>query len=461
MTLSKLIKSGMETILITGFGTAVLVSAHHLGRRQYNPNARLKDYWNGAAEAYKRRLQHSEESDSIESTLLNLRKQTISQPVKCASWISGVADLTSNEFAVVGIDTNRKIVWHTPMPERVHDILIQPLSQDSNLSTPHVAVMGRRPSEFFWILSVETGNVIYNIKADINRHFYGHACYSLDGSLLYVTENNTNTFAGIIGVYDVASGYKKIREFETKGIGPHELVMHPDGNTLVIANGGIKTEKASREELNIDSMQSSLVYINRHDGQILQQVYPEHNQMSVRHLSMHEDGTVAIGIQFQGERHLSLPLVLTHKRGNSGFTPLKLPEDDTKGWHRFHHYIASVAVDSEHNLLCVTSPIGGCVAVFDLTTGVMKGVAELRDCAGVAVLTQQVSNNVQRTDSSVPSFIVSDGQGFLTRLSVIDAGTHSNAISIMDKPYAMKDNQNLHVDKVHLPYAFDNHMQRV
>ena len=92
--------------------------------------------------------------------------------------------------------------------------------------------------------------------------------------------------------------------------------MHPDGETLIIANGGIKTEQASREELNLDTMHPSLAYLNRHDGTLLEQIIPEHNQMSVRHLAMHDDGTVMIGIQFQGERHINVPLVLTHKRGD-------------------------------------------------------------------------------------------------------------------------------------------------
>ena len=79
-----------------------------------------------------------------------------------------------------------------------------------------------------------------------------------------MTENDTVSLAGKIGIYDANNAYKKIAEFDSHGIGPHELIMHPDGDTLVIANGGIKTEQASREELNLDSMRPSLTYLNRH-----------------------------------------------------------------------------------------------------------------------------------------------------------------------------------------------------
>ena len=305
-----------------------------------------------------------------------------------------------------------------------------------------MAVMGRRPSEWFWVLAADSGKLRYSIKAEANRHFYGHACYSLEGDLLYVTENNTSDFSGVIGIYDVASGYKKIGEFATQGIGPHEIVMHPDGKTLVIANGGIKTERASREELNIDSMQPSLVYLDRHEGKLIQQVYPAHNQMSVRHLAMHDDGTVIIGIQFQGERHLNVPMVLTHRLSQSEFTALQMDQTNPNGWHRFHHYIASVSVDSNRNLVCATSPIGGCAAVFDLNSGELIESVDLADCAGVAVYPSSTGHNSTTDKAESPTFLVSDGQGALTQIKV----------NIQTRPFSVK------VEKVQQPYAFDNHL---
>ena len=247
---------------------------------------------------------------------------------------------SDNDFGVVGLDADRQIVWQTTMPERVHDIVVQP-SVDGVLDTDtqydmqyhktnhqqrrDVVVMGRRPSERFWVLDTATGQVKTAIQAANHRHFYGHACYSLDAQRLYVTENDTVSLDGKIGVYDATDDYQKIAEFDAFGIGPHELVMHPDGDTLVIANGGIKTERASREELNLDSMRPSLVYLNRQTGKLLEQITPEHNQMSVRHLAMHDDGRVMIGIQFQGDKHINVPLVLTHQRGDADFKPLTMP----------------------------------------------------------------------------------------------------------------------------------------
>ena len=438
------LSSSLKTLALSTAGTIALVGAHHLGRKQYNANARLMDYVEGVTQAL------------FTPTKVAADTKPFMPEV---SWVSGVADLTNNEFAVVGIDSQRQICWQTAMPERVHDILIQPDQESSNASATHdnrtdlhnriarnnsidVAVMGRRPSEWFWVLAADSGKLRYSIKAEANRHFYGHACYSLEGDLLYVTENNTSDFSGVIGIYDVASGYKKIGEFATQGIGPHEIVMHPDGKTLVIANGGIKTERASREELNIDSMQPSLVYLDRHEGKLIQQVYPAHNQMSVRHLTMHDDGTVIIGIQFQGERHLNVPMVLTHRLGQSEFTALQMDQTNPNGWHRFHHYIASVSVDSNRNLVCATSPIGGCAAVFDLNSGELIESVDLADCAGVAVYPSSTWHNSTTDKVESPTFLVSDGQGALTQIKV-NMQTH---------PFSVK------VEKVQQPYAFDNHL---
>ncbi|WP_201605771.1 DUF1513 domain-containing protein [Psychrobacter immobilis] len=484
----------LTTSVLTAVGTAALVGIHHRYRKQQHPDASLQDYVEGIrtqlqvlraapvstpklsrlryaceqAAATWKQAYHAAGDDKIDVPNYAAVHTTtmLARPV---SWVSGVASLPKDQnsssqnepdFGVVGIDADRQIVWQTTMPERVHDIVVQPLPVNvSEAQTQHnnveqrrdVVVMGRRPSERFWVLNTSNGQVQHAIKADVNRHFYGHACYSLDGSLLYVTENDTVSLAGKIGIYDANDAYKKVAEFDSYGIGPHELIMHPDSETLVIANGGIKTEQASREELNLDTMRPSLVYLNRHDGTLLEQVTPEHNQMSVRHLAMHDDGTVMIGIQFQGEKHINVPLVLTHKRGDASFTPLTMPNNQ---WQRFHQYIASVAVDSERNLLCVTTPIGGCAAIYDLHTRELIDDVNLPDCAGASVLASSSASMSTIDKHTEPTgFIVSDGQGQLTALRVNALPeVKLNVDDVEPHERIIKDSQ-LHM------MSFDNHLQ--
>ncbi|MGM8886079.1 DUF1513 domain-containing protein [Psychrobacter sp. 1U2] len=450
-----LINTALNTLLSTVSATAALVGVHHYYRKQQQPDARLQDYVVGIKaklqllpSAQLPRLQNayrqaklayqSYPKDSDNGIGERYITTMLSRPV---CWVSGVAAMpkrlisnngndnyNENDFGVVGIDADRQIVWQTTMPERVHDIVVQPfISSSKKTEARDVVVMGRRPSEGFWVLDTATGQVKYAIEAATDRHFYGHACYSLDGSQLYITENDTVSLDGKIGIYDAINNYQKIAEFDSYGIGPHELIMHPDSETLIVANGGIKTEQASREELNLDSMRPSLVYLNRYTGELLEQITPQHNQMSIRHLAMHDNGTVMIGVQFQGEKHINVPLVLTHQRGDIEFAPLTMPNNQ---WQRFHQYIASVAVDSERNLLCVTTPIGGCAAIYDLNTYELIDSIALLDCAGASVSVGEQGG-----------FVVSDGQGQLTTLSVD------------------KQNRIITSDKRYHKMSFDNHLQ--
>lgn len=443
----------LSTLSATTAATAAVVGLHHYYRKQQQPDAHLQDYLIGIKAKLQLlpsfrlpRLQHAYQQAKLayqsyptdSANKIGERHTTTMLP-RPVCWVSGVAAMpkhsisnknndnhNENDFGVVGIDADRQIVWQTTMPERVHDIVVQPVVGSKKIPPRDVVVMGRRPSEGFWVLDAASGRVQYAIKAATDRHFYGHACYSLDGLQLYITENDTVSLEGKIGIYDATNGYQKTGEFDSQGIGPHELIMHPDSETLIVANGGIKTEQASREELNLDSMRPSLVYLNRHTGERLEQITPEHNQMSIRHLAMHDDGTVMIGVQFQGEKHINVPLVLTHQRGDSEFTPLMMPNNQ---WQRFHQYIASVAVDSEHDLLCVTTPIGGCAAIYDLSTRQLIDSVSLPDCAGASV-------SVGEQDG----FIVSDGQGQITTLLILDR-TSITTDSLMHK------------------MSFDNHLQ--
>ena len=493
---NELLVTSALTTLSAIMGTAALVGIHHRYRKQRHPDASLQDYVVGMRsqlqsltatskrelvqfrhacqqattawqQAYRLPIDDLKNANNNSLADFSAAHTTTVLP-RPVCWVSGVASMpksvvlangnsdashNENDFGVVGIDADRQLVWQTTMPERVHDIVVQPIFDAQNSSAKNnqhrdVVVMGRRPSAKFWVLDTASGQVNFAIKASTHRHFYGHACYSLDGKLLYVTENDTLSLDGKIGIYNADDNYKKIAEFDSHGIGPHELIMHPDGETLVIANGGIKTEQASREELNLDSMRPSLVYLNRHTGALLEQITPEHNQMSVRHLAMHDDGTVMIGIQFQGEKHINVPLVLTHKRGDSDFKTLIMPNNQ---WQRFHQYIASVAVDSERNLLCVTTPIGGCAALYDLNTRTLITDVSLPDCAGTAVLL--FSQRTNKTDSrdEQSGFIVSDGQGQLTALTVDSLAT-AQLDTVEKSECILKDS------KCHM-MSFDNHLQ--
>ena len=263
-----------------------------------------------------------------------------------------------------------------PVPERLHDACLRP-------GTTEVVVFERRPGYHFYVIDAEKTQINKTIDAIHQRHLYGHGVFSQDGKWLYTTENNLSSLRGAIGIYDAEQGYKRTGEWLLPSPGPHEIQMMPDGETLVVAVGGIKTHPdTGRKTLNPGSLEPSLVYLNRHSGKTIEQRSFIDPHLSIRHLDIASDGTVAIGMQHQGSNDEALPLVATHQQGNPIQAIKALPEQ----WLALKGYIASVAVLSEADTIAVTSPRGSRVALIQKSTGQLKSFFYQRDCAGITPL---------------------------------------------------------------------------
>src|SRR5437762_1492329 len=151
-------------------------------------------------------------------------------------------------------------VFSTNLPARGHDSTLRPQAAE-------IVVFARRPGNWAIIIDTQILTVRHTLIARSDRHFYGHGAFSADGRLLYATENNALTGDGVIGIYDATDGYARIGEVSSRGIGPHDVVLMPDGITLAIANGGLRTlPESGREVLNPDDIQPNLTFIDpRHD----------------------------------------------------------------------------------------------------------------------------------------------------------------------------------------------------
>lgn len=211
--------------------------------------------------------------------------------------------------------------------------------------------------------------------AKSNRHFYGHGVYSHDGTLLFATEGERGTSRGIIGVYDVQKQYQKIDELTGFGLGPHEVIMMPDG-VLAIGVGGVHTN--GREPLNLDSMKPSLSYLSQ-KGELLDQVSLPDHKLSIRHLAHDGAETVLCGQQYRGEPDEYPALIAMHTRGGEMQDLQAEPEE----WARFNHYVASIAATDEWIL--ATSPPGSCYGIWSKSTGKLVELSALPDASGVVV----------------------------------------------------------------------------
>lgn len=267
-------------------------------------------------------------------------------------------------------------LFYTPMPARAHDLILSP-------SSNHLACMARRPGKYLSVIDTSNGQLITQQTATKGRHFYGHACFSFDGRYLLTTENAYAEARGVIGVRDVNNGYQQVAEWDAHGIGPHQLSLSSNGEHIIIAIGGIQTHpKSGREKLNLDSMQSALVYLDaKNGGFIARYTLPESKRsLSIRHMAVAKDGLVGLGFQDQDDFSRHNTLVGFHQYGQ----PIQPQAAEATIQNQMRGYCASIAVDVSGRWFAVTSPRGNLITLWNGSTQNCINFASLSDCSGIA-----------------------------------------------------------------------------
>lgn len=309
-----------------------------------------------------------------------------------------------------------------PMPDRGHSFAIDAVRG-------RAVVFGRQPGFFAIAFDLAGKRPPQALAVAQDRHFFGHGVFSPDGKIMVATENDYEEGRGVLGVYDATEGgaYRRIGEFSTGGIGPHEVVLMPDGSTVCVANGGILTHPDyGKLELNPESMKPSLAYIDLHSGKVLEQVYlaPALHRLSIRHLVIDASGAVWFGCQYTGPAQDRPPLVGRHRKGAQ--PELFAGPDETL--RDLKNYVGSLALSADGALIATSSPVGGKVAFWDTVTGNCVGQADIFDGCGVAPMVDK-------------GFIVSSGQGVLV-----------HSLPVEDHLQILASRSDL---------AWDNHMRRI
>ncbi|AZY54380.1 DUF1513 domain-containing protein [Bordetella avium] len=259
-----------------------------------------------------------------------------------------------------------------PMPDRGHSFAID---------GERVTVFGRQPGFFAVSFDLRGVHAPQVIEAAEGRHFFGHGVYLPGGRLMLATENDYEAGQGVLGIYDVSARPRRIGEFSTGGIGPHEVILMPDGKTLCVANGGILTHPDyGKLELNLDTMKPSLVYLDAANGDMLEKVELDArwHRLSIRHLALAADGSVWFGCQHMGPERPAL--VGRHRRGQAA----ECFEGDPERLRGMRNYIGSVAADASGTVIATSSPLGGQVLYWDAASGRQLGATALPDGCGVA-----------------------------------------------------------------------------
>ena len=269
-----------------------------------------------------------------------------------------------------------KILHTIELPDRGHDITFDPVSGRS-------VVFARQPGTFFVAFDLAGRQPPVTVHSVASRHFFGHGVFSPDGALLYATENDFDNAAGMVGVYDARSGFARIGEFPTYGVGPHELLLLADGRTIAVANGGIETHPDfGRAKLNLPTMKPSYALVDRLTGDLIEkhELPPELHQLSIRHIDTDETGAVWFGCQHEGPASERPALVGRAVRGKE-LQLIEMAEDVLSG---FRNYIGSVAANRDAGTVAVTSPQGNSFAVIEAASAKVVATQRLTEVCGIA-----------------------------------------------------------------------------
>ncbi|MGE8409067.1 MAG: DUF1513 domain-containing protein [Pseudomonas sp.] len=324
---------------------------------------------------------------SVLLSVLTLGGWTLLRQKEQPPLLLSARDDADGQHYAVGYRLDGTQVFATRVGQRCHDIINHP-------ELPIALFVARRPGTESYLIDLRDGRLLQTVASQPNRHFYGHAVIHQSGEWLYATENDTtDPGRGVLGVYRF-EGERLVHsgELSTHGIGPHQVSWMPDGETLVVANGGIRTEAESRVEMNLDAMQPSLVLMHR-DGSLISKETLGQQMNSVRHLAIAKDGTVVACQQFMGDAHETAEL-LAIKRPGQAFEAFPVPEHQLQSMAQ---YTASVAVHSELRLVAMTAPRANRLFIWNLDDASVRLDAPMPDCAGVGAVAD--------------GFVVTSGQG--------------------------------------------------
>ena len=272
-------------------------------------------------------------------------------------------------------DARGRIVHDVPLPGRGHGFAVQPC-------TGCIAVFARRPGDWTLILDPGAGAVTGRLATNEGRHFYGHGAFSPDGRFLYTSENRFEDGAGVIGVWHAGGEWRRIGEWPSRGVGPHELRVFDRGRLLAVANGGIRTHPdTGRARLNLDAMASSLAILETSGGRLLRSASLDagNHRLSIRHLDVHGDTRLVVAMQHHGSHGERVPLIAFER--DARLEPVYAPDDVRR---RMRRYAGSVSFDVTGRYAAVSHPHEGIVTLWAARPARLLAVAELADTCGVA-----------------------------------------------------------------------------
>lgn len=289
-----------------------------------------------------------------------------------AVFVNGHIDPAGKHY-VSGFDTSGGEIFRVPLPDEAHGFAIDPAQPRRIVSAPSL------PGTRAVVMDARSGKQLAIIKSRPGRHYLGHASFSPDGRFLFTSENIIDTAGGIITVRD-GRDFSFLRELPAYGIGPHDMRLLPDGKTLVVASGGIRTHPDSgRRELNLKALKTGLLFIDTDSGKLLMRRETPVPQLSIRHIDVGSEGEVLVACQYKGK--MEMPKLVGIQRGSGEIEMLEIDDNEL---YTLRNYTASACI-APGGIGAVTCPRGNRLSLWDLQKKRLLKTIEIEDVGGVAV----------------------------------------------------------------------------
>jgi hypothetical protein len=140
--------------------------------------------------------------------------------------------------------------------------------------------------------------------------------------------------------------------------------------------------RSFRRKLNIPTMDPSLCVIDAGSGECREQWRLPDHRLSIRHLAVANDGSAAVGLQYEGSPGQALGIAAIY-RPQAGLQLLTAPAEARAG---FRDYVASVALSEESDLIAAACPYGNGVACWSLQDGSYAGFVQAGETYGLSRL---------------------------------------------------------------------------
>jgi uncharacterized protein len=291
------------------------------------------------------------------------------------------AGMTDAGPVLAGLSAGGRETFRLALPARGHAAAGHP-------TRPLAVAFARRPGQFALVIDCVTGAEVARLAPPNGSVFSGHGAFLDGGDLLATAEQLAETSSGRIGLWDVADGFRRMGDMDSSGIGPHEIAALPDGS-LLVANGGIATDRQDRRKLNLSTMRPNLTRLSARGEVLSQDTLPANlHQLSIRHIAPCPGGA-AIALQWEGDP-AELPPVLALWSA-AGLT---LAPGGPEVWAAFQGYGGSVAA-TESGQIALSSAPGGAVALTG-RDGHVVALHRRADLSGVA----SVPEGMRATDGS-------------------------------------------------------------